>query len=54
LIADAASTPTIARLKKRAIELIAPYRKNNKRRRYEDGRKMRRYERRWGVERTSA
>jgi transposase len=41
------------RLKKRAIELIAPYRKNNKRR-YEDGRKMRRYKRLWIVERTNA
>ena len=35
------------RLKKRGIELIAPYRKNNKQRRYEDGRKLRRYKRRW-------
>jgi len=42
------------RLKKRGIELIAPYRKNNKERRYEDGRKLRRYVRRWIVERTNA
>ena len=32
----------------------APYRKNNKRKRYYDGRKMRRYKRRWIVERTNA
>jgi transposase len=56
VIADAGydSDPLRERLKKRAIELIAPYRKNNKRRRYEDGRKMRRYRRRWIVERTNA
>jgi transposase len=56
IIADAGydSDPLRERLKKRAIELIAPYRKNNKRRRYEDGRKMRRYKRRWIVERTNA
>ena len=48
------SDPLRERLKKRAIELIAPYRKNNKRKRYYDGRKMRRYKRRWIVERTNA
>jgi hypothetical protein len=39
VIADAGydSDPLRERLKRRAIELIAPYRKNNKRRRYEDG-----------------
>ena len=44
VIADAGydSDPLRERLKKRAIELIAPYRKNNKRWRYEDGLKMRR------------
>ena len=31
-----------------------PYRKNNKQRRYQDGRKLRRYVRRWIVERTNA
>jgi hypothetical protein len=36
------------------IELIVPYRKNSKLRRYEDGRKLRRYKRRWIVERTNA
>ena len=42
------------RLKKRGIDLIVPYRENNKERRYEDGRKLRRYLRRWIVERTHA
>jgi len=46
--------PLPARLKKRRIDLIAPYRKNNKRRAYHDGRTMRRYKRRWKVERTFA
>ena len=56
IIADAGydSDPLRERLRKRAIELIAPYRKNNKRKRYYDGRKMRRYKRRWIVERTNA
>ena len=48
------SDPLRERLKKRGIELIAPYRKNNKERRYEDGRKLRRYIRRCIVERTNA
>jgi hypothetical protein len=42
------------RLKKRRIELIAPYRENNRHRRYEDGHKLRRYKRRWIVERTNS
>ena len=56
VIADRAydSDPLRRRLQKRGIELIAPYRKNNKERRYEDGRKLRRYKRRWIVERTNA
>src|SRR5438067_11656106 len=56
IIADAGydSDPLRRRLRKRGIELIAPYRKNNKKRRYEDGRKLRRYKRRWIVERTNA
>jgi transposase len=56
IIADTGydSDPLRERLKKRAIELIARYRKNNKRKRYYDGRKMRRYKRRWIVERTNA
>jgi transposase len=42
------------RCKRRGIELIAPYRKNNKVRRYEDGRKLRRHRRRWIIERINA
>jgi transposase len=48
------SDPLRERLSRRGIELIAPYRKNNKARRYEDGRKLRRYVRRWIVERTNS
>lgn len=56
VIADAGydSDPLRRRLHKRGIELIVPYRKNNRARRYEDGRKLRRYRRRWIVERTNA
>ena len=56
VIADTAydSDPLRERLKKRGIELIAPYRENNRHRRYEDGRKLRRYRRRWIVERTNS
>jgi transposase len=48
------SDPLRERLKKRNIDLIVPYRKNNKERLYEDGRKLRRYVRGWIVERTNA
>ena len=48
------SDPLRQRLSQREIELIAPYRSNNHERRYEDGRKLRRYKRRWIVERTNA
>jgi transposase len=56
VIADAGydSDPLRERLHQRGIELLAPYRKNNKHRRYEDRRKMRRYKRRWIIERTNA
>jgi transposase len=56
IIADRAydSDPLRERLKKRGIDLIVPYRKNSKHRRYEDGRKLRRYKRRWIIERTNA
>ncbi len=56
VIADRAydSDPLRQRLRKRHIDLIVPYRDNNKHRRYEDGRKLRRYKRRWIVERTNA
>jgi hypothetical protein len=46
------SDPLHEPLQKRGIELIAPYRSNNKERRHEDRRKLRRYKRRWIVERT--
>jgi transposase len=54
LIGDTAydSDPLRERLKRRKVDLIAPYRGNRKKRPYEDGRKMRRYKRRWIVERT--
>jgi transposase len=48
------SDPLRQRLQKGGIELIAPYRTNNKKRSYEDGRKLRHYNRRWIVERTNA
>ncbi len=48
------SNPLQTRLKRRGIELIWPYRKNRGRRRYHDGRKLRRYKRRRKVERTFA
>jgi transposase len=56
IIADKAydSDPHRKRLASRGIELICPYRSNNKGRRYHDGRKLRRYRRRWKVERTFA
>lgn len=56
VIADRAydSDPLRERLAKRGIELIVPYRANNKLRKHEDGRKLRRYKRRWIVERTNA
>jgi transposase len=56
VIADTAydSDPSRQRLKKRGIELIAPCRENNRHRRYEDERKLRRYKRRWIVEPTNS
>lgn len=48
------SGPLRQRLRRRGIELIVPYRENNQHRRYEDGRKPRRYQPRWIVERTNA
>jgi transposase len=46
--------PLRERLAKRGIDLICPYRRNNKKKKHQDGRKMRRYKRRWTVERTFA
>ena len=40
-------------MKERGVELIAPHLRNRKNR-YQDGRKLRRYRRRWIVERTNA
>ncbi|MBB5060356.1 transposase [Granulicella aggregans] len=56
MIADRAydSDPLRERLKKRGIDLIVPYRENNKKRKHQDGRKLRRYKRRWIIERTNA
>ena len=42
------------RFHKRHTELIVPYRKNVRNRRFEDKRKLRRYRRRWKIERTNA
>ena len=48
------SDPLRRRLKQRGIELIAPYRWYKRKKLYYDGRKLRRYKRRWKVERTNA
>ena len=40
------------RLAERGVDLISPHRKNRVRRKKQDGRKLRRYKRRWTVERT--
>ena len=47
------SDPLRKRLKRRGIELVCPNR-SNRRRKTQDGRKLRRYRRRWKVERTFA
>jgi transposase len=56
LIGDRAydSDPLDDRLKKKKIELIAPHRTNRRKRATQDGRKLRRYCRRWKVERLFA
>jgi transposase len=56
LIADRGydSDPLRERLRQRGIELICPHRKNRQRPSVQDGRKLRRYKRRWIVERTFA
>lgn len=48
------SDPLRARLKRRGIELICPHRRNRRKPRTQDGRALRRYRRRWKVERTFA
>lgn len=54
LIADRAydSDPLRWRLWARKFDLVCPHRKNRKRRATQDGRKLRRYCRRWKIERT--
>jgi transposase len=47
------SRPLWERLKCRGIDLIAPHLRTRKRR-WQDGRKLRRYRRRWIIERTNA
>ena len=57
LIGDKAydSDPLDARLAERyRVELIAPHKSNRKRKRTQDGRALRRYKRRWKVERLFA
>jgi transposase len=48
------SDPLRERLRRRGIELIAPHRSNRRRPKTQDGRALRRYRRRWIVERTIA
>src|SRR5258708_29046573 len=56
VIADRAydSDPLRQRLAARGIELVAPHRGNRSKPRTQDGRALRRYKRRWKVERTIA
>ena len=56
LIADKAydSDPLRMRLQKRGIELIAPHKANRVRKPTQDGRPLRRYRKRWKIERTNA
>jgi transposase len=44
--------PLRERLAQRGVELICPHRKKRVRKRTQDGRKLRRYRRRWKIERT--
>ena len=54
LIADRGydSDPLRKRLKELKIDLIVPHRKNRKHSKKQDGRKLRRYRKRWKIERT--
>ena len=56
LIADRGydSNPLRALLVKRGIEPIIPRRRNNPKATHQDGRKLRRYRRRWVIERTNS
>ena len=53
LIGDRAydSDPLDEELQQQGIEMIAPHRGNRKKKKTQDGRKLRRYKRRWKVER---
>jgi transposase len=53
LIGDKAydSDPLDEELARSGIELIAPHKRNRKKQKTQDGRKLRRYKRRWKVER---
>jgi transposase len=48
------SDPLRERLKRRRIELICPHRENRTKPKLQDGRKLRRYKRRWKIERLIA
>lgn len=48
------SDPLRYRLQERGIDMICPHRRNRKKAKTQDGRKLRRYKRRWKVERTFA
>ena len=56
LIGDRAydSDPLDAQLREEGIEMIAPHRRNRKKPKTQDGRKLRRYKRRWKIERLFA
>ena len=45
------SDPLDEKLKKKGVELNAPHKRNRKKKRTQDGRKLRAYKRRWVVER---
>lgn len=53
LIGDKAydSDPLDAELAEQGVELIAPHRRNRRKAKTQDGRKLRRYKRRWKIER---
>jgi len=56
LIGDRAydSDPLDEALEEQGIEMIAPHRRNRKKKKTQDGRKLRRYKRRWKIERLFA
>ncbi len=56
LIEDKAydSDPLDEALLEQGIEMLAPHRKNRKKKKTQDGRKLRRYKRRWKIERLFA